>query len=337
MAGGSLGDAQGQWWRQSRTFGRSFCVPCPSGAGEGSVPQGWWSWGEGGTSWGGGVCVWDRVPQPLGFCAPFLLRCRLPEPQPRRPPVLAGWCFVRELGERQPGRGELWRSPDQLGLGPCPINCPSLSKLARLWVTRGCGQDGDSLRVLALLQGSDEETRLFFPGEFGAGEGWPSAHGAGCAHPRLRAGAGLVPALPWGWFPKRPCPSSVRGCLGWDLRGRLPTLRDRPPRSRRHRTRICTSLCKKHASFPPRSDFNVNFNSGTWVVPVSPAGRVPSLGAPGLGCRERCRSGWGCRCSATSCILRNYCSFSFHLFRFPFVPRSFAALPTPLFQPVKPC
>lgn len=83
---------------------------------------------------GGGL---DRAPQPVGFCAPFLLHCRLPEPQPRHPPpVQAGWCFVRELGARQPGRGEPWRSPDQPELGPCPVNGPSLSKLACLRVGR---------------------------------------------------------------------------------------------------------------------------------------------------------------------------------------------------------
>lgn len=109
------------------------------------------------------------------------------------------------------------------------------------------------------------------------------------------------------------------------------------PSSRRHRTGVCTNLCKKHAPFPPWSNFNVNFNSGTWGVPMSRSGQVPSPGVLGSGCRERCRGGWGCWRSATSCILGNYCSFSFHLFRFPFVPRSFAALPTPLFQPVKPC
>lgn len=49
-------------------LGGSFCAPRPSGAGERSVPQGWWSWGEGGAPWGG---VWIVLPSLSAFVPLF--------------------------------------------------------------------------------------------------------------------------------------------------------------------------------------------------------------------------------------------------------------------------
>ena len=56
-----------------------------------------------------------------------------------------------------------------------------------------------------------------------------------------------------------------------------------------------------------------------------------------------CRGAWGAGSGAgvlgvlaLGRVLRNHCSFTVCLFSFPFVPRPLAALPTPLFQPVKP-
>lgn len=200
-------------------LGGSFCAPCPSGAGERSVPQGWWSWGEGGTPWGGS---WIVLPSLSAFVP--LFSC-IAVSQSHSPGTRC-WCFVRELGARQPGRGEPWRSPDRPELGPCPVNGLSLSKLACLRVGHEGLRPGRWQPACARpsFEGAKTTTRLPFSRGIWCWRGVAKREGSARGE---RARRWMCPPMSpcWGGFGASPAVGLVPKTSVFRLCPRLPGLR----------------------------------------------------------------------------------------------------------------